>query len=72
MTPADTPRTLTEIDAGLARLDARLMPYRSLDPDLVPEALLFEFDRLHMERIRAINREPETAPPGAHPEAAGG
>ena len=53
MTP--TRRSLTEIEADLAALDARLRPYGSLDD--APEELLDRPAELYRERDRVLNAD---------------
>ena len=50
-----TPRSLAEIEADLARLDAMLLPYGNFED--APESLQGELARLSMERIRALNAQ---------------
>ncbi len=50
-----TLRPLTEIEADLARLDAEMKPYDSLDA--CPETLQDELARLSMERCKALDIE---------------
>lgn len=57
MIPDDTSRILADVEREIAALDARLLPYRSLDRDLVPEALLDRLRALYRERDRALNAE---------------